>query len=219
MLTCSHVVRKGKETTKSLAHVTREFRAWAPEWAFSDVDPKSGVAVSPVEDIIPTASNTKDFHHRPLQLDGHSDWVLLEFEDRAISEPFDLPSVSNWRTDKADYGRICTIIGYPGGSAELKPPARKVEPTLGFENVPIKQQEAGLIDFEGVQTRPGMSGGGVFDVDANTFVGLHRSRNDLALNLTAVAASQFARIISSAFEFSPSSATMLRARCLQRTGC
>ena len=203
LLTCAHVVRKRQGSDGEFGPCCQRIRAWAPGSSYSDTDEKIGVVVKPVQDVIPTSSNTKDFHQRPLKLEGHFDWVLLEFEDRNIAEPVDRPSLRQWQDGDVQAGLVCSIIGYPGGSKSkhFTPPDPKAIPTLGFATVPVTRLQAGLVSFEGVETREGMSGGGVFDAETKTLVGLHRSRDDLTLNLQAVSISQIATIVEKEFSF------------------
>src|SRR5262249_12759577 len=82
-------------------------------------------------------------------------------------------------------GRGCPASAIPPG-AKLWTEGDLVEPAIAGE---FKRQgvEPGLVRTTGSETRPGMSGGGLFNADGG-FVGLHRSRIDAAIKQHAIAA-------------------------------
>ncbi|MGV2341168.1 MAG UNVERIFIED_CONTAM: hypothetical protein LVR18_46675, partial [Planctomycetaceae bacterium] len=89
LLTCAHVVRKQRKGREdSFGPRYERIRAWAPGWSFSKTDSTKGALVQPVEDVIPTTTNTREFYERPVELKSHADWVLLEFQDPTISESY-----------------------------------------------------------------------------------------------------------------------------------
>lgn len=206
LLTCAHVVRQPGDGPSQFGPCYSRIRAWQPSWGYSSEDPTSGTLVSPVSDVLPTTTEVSEFYANPVQLEGHADWVLLQFADKKISEDQRRPVLQSWSdpttADLRD-ARTCHVVGYPGGAAGFSPPGRIVEPSIPFEDTAFQREDDGLISLQGTGTRAGMSGGGIFDVESGELVGLHRSRDDLTLNLRGVSIHQIQTVLAANFTFQP----------------
>lgn len=205
LLTCAHVVRKpGQSGTAGFGSCYPRIRAWCPEWGFSAIDPESGTAVEPVSEIVPTQGAVDDFYACPTTVPGHADWILLRLCNSSIAEDQSLPTLRMWSSAPAQPGRLHRIYGYPGGSLAFRAPQNKVIPNHPFVDLPtLGETDEGLIAFQGLDTRSGMSGGGVFDVSSGELVGLHRSRDDLTANLHAVSIQQVRSVLDPTWELVP----------------
>lgn len=122
--------------------------------------------------------------------DAAHDWVLLDIEDAAFQR-----EGRPVRWSGIEDGDEVRIVGYPGGAGL----ARHAEGTRIWvngsivENLasgPFGQQrtpEPGMLSLSGMdETRPGMSGGGIFD-RTGALVGLHRAADDMAMQRNAIA--------------------------------
>lgn len=129
---------------------------------------------------------------RPVAaLEPPDDWVLLDVEDAAFQKEGRPLRWSGIDEDDEVY-----IVGYPGGAGLTKHPAGTTIWSTGslVENHvsgPFRQRrapEAGMLSLSGVdETRPGMSGGGIFD-EEGALVGLHRAADDMAMQRNAISA-------------------------------
>jgi hypothetical protein len=106
------------------------------------------------------------------------DWVVLEIATGAMS---DAPAVTCWSVE-VPTGPFF-VLGFPGETFR----DYKVEPTRTYDNLMKHGAGNGVIEITGDATRPGMSGGGVFDA-AGVFIGIHRSSRDPEIKLIAVSA-------------------------------
>jgi hypothetical protein len=119
-----------------------------------------------------------------------NDWVLLEIEDEAFQQ-----EGRPVRWSEIDEDARVRIVGYPGGAGLSRHAAGTRIWVNGsiVENLvtgPFSQErtpEPGMLSLSGVdETRPGMSGGGIFDA-SGALVGLHRAADDNAMQRNAIA--------------------------------
>jgi hypothetical protein len=140
------------------------------------------------------------------------DWVLLAFTDAAKSNDRGLSCAENWPDANPGRGTACCIIGYPGGTAgfEGHDHAKNdtVRPSLPFGRQLVAAGGNGVIEFQGSYSRAGMSGGGVFLVESESFIGLHRERDDPTQQIHAVSALQIRRVLKACgYEIVPRNGT------------
>jgi hypothetical protein len=108
------------------------------------------------------------------------DWILLEIENK--EEAYAAPTVPFWsRPDPSGPFLVC---GYPGAEPHTR---GKVKPTIPDYRLKLHESDLGVLRLVGDETRPGMSGGGLFDTEG-VFVGIHRSKRDEEMKLVAVSA-------------------------------
>ena len=161
LLTCSHVIRKNAGIGEEFSEVL----AW---------EPGTGLNQNTQAVLKPKL--------RPLAKDSaytsKDDWVILEFvdKDRAVDQ-----TVGPWKKEPQ---YPCTIYGYPGEKSFQRPGVVSPTPTRPFQ---LRDQDSHHVMLTGTETRPGMSGGGLFD--GAMFAGIHRSRDDNSLKLHSISAS------------------------------
>jgi serine/threonine protein kinase len=129
-----------------------------------------------------------------------SDWVLLE-----VDEPNFLhrPAIRVLNPERSYNGLVLSTIGFPFGAGTLAEKELAEKNGKGNEYtfwkngkvvIPTRARnfrftgycEPGMLDYEGPEeTRPGMSGGGVFD-DDGVFIGIHRSATDATMKKGAI---------------------------------
>ena len=138
--------------------------------------------------------------------DATNDWVLLEFEDPAFQKegrPLRWSEIG----DDADV----FIVGYPGGAGLTRHAAGTRIWVNGsiVENLatgPFSQErtpDSGMLSLSGVdETRPGMSGGGIFD-KRGSLVGLHRAADDTAMQRNAIAIAHIRDMLDTRHHASP----------------
>lgn len=197
LLTCAHVVRGFHQSSAGWNPLLGEILCWRQgshfqHWQYSERLRFSGeskqigahrahVALSPH----PQTGMVPSAEARPS-----TDWVLLEVDDGPSGLFADAPAVDRWRQlDAEDESPLAlAVVGYPGGAISWKH-NDKVTPHRA-EPFRLKRGDGqgGLI-LSGQDTRPGMSGGGVFDPDG-ALVGIHRAVTDAALERHVVAAGQ-----------------------------
>lgn len=123
--------------------------------------------------------------------DAPNDWVLLEIDDPAFQK-----QGRPLRWGEIDDGDKVWIVGYPGGAGLVRQAAGTGKWVNGsiVENLAtgpfsqVRTPAAGMLSLSGVdETRPGMSGGGIFN-DSGALVGLHRAVDDMAMQRNAIAA-------------------------------
>ncbi|WP_423929473.1 S1 family peptidase [Dokdonella sp.] len=123
--------------------------------------------------------------------DAPNDWVLLEIDDPAFQK-----QGRPVRWDAIDEDDSVWIVGYPGGAGLTRHASGTSIWVNGsiVENLatgPFSQERmpgAGMLSLSGVdETRPGMSGGGIFNA-SGALVGLHRAADDMAMQRNAIAA-------------------------------
>ena len=196
LLTCAHVVRRKDPLSGGWGGpVYDEILCWRPGQGYtrtykdkrrcgehpdiyratlSSLSPCGGAAAA-LPDALRTAPN---------------DWVLLDIDDPAFQN-----EGSPVRWAGIEDGAPVRIVGYPGGAGLSQHAAGTriwVNGSL-VENLatgPFSQErtpEPGMLSLSGVdETRPGMSGGGIFDEDG-ALVGLHRAADDGAMQRNAIA--------------------------------
>jgi hypothetical protein len=126
------------------------------------------------------------------------DWVVLEIvDDDAAQEPG--IHEHEWMNDNSatvpKFGlsnRFC-VIGYPGGAESLK---KGISHPTKSSLLALREVSQGLLVLNGDETRPGMSGGGVFAFPTllglplpwkrPLLAGIHRGRDNNTLQLSAL---------------------------------
>jgi hypothetical protein len=165
LLTCGHVVR-GTTERKRVIH------AWPPDVGYNRDQSRR----------LDVDTEFKDLQLSEAELrHAADDWVVLKFEDGKAISGIDV--VQSW-TDHYERSADFCIWGYAGGEQSFS--RGKVIPTRTADTFPFCDVVQGVINLTGDGTRPGISGGGVFSVDDEQFVGLHRGRLDEALQVSAV---------------------------------
>jgi tetratricopeptide (TPR) repeat protein len=197
LLTCAHVVRQSTtDGALGWGPLLEEIFCW--EWGrgYSRTYPNQrlsgvhqGVFRATVSPLSP-CNAVKGEVPVDLRL-PQNDWVLLEFEDPKFGT---VPSVRQWSTGAG--GALLKIIGFPGGAGHLANKGRShfwdngdvVEGVASESFRQTRTPEHGLLKLDGPdETRPGMSGGGIFDAE-DCFAGLHRSSTDAAMKREGVSA-------------------------------
>ncbi|MCP4701346.1 MAG: trypsin-like peptidase domain-containing protein, partial [Gammaproteobacteria bacterium] len=124
-----------------------------------------------------------------LRNDPASDWVLLEIHDPAFRNQ---PSVKALHDENLSTDQTVQVIGFPGGDLDWKN-GDIVTAATARDFRPCAGSEAGMFDYDGPEeTRPGMSGGGIFD-DDGALVGIHRSNTDAVMKRGGIRADAIAR--------------------------
>ncbi|MCI5168617.1 MAG: serine protease, partial [Candidatus Electrothrix sp. GM3_4] len=124
-----------------------------------------------------------------LRNDPAADWVLLEINDSSFRNQ---PSVNALHYDNLSENQSLQIIGFPGGDIVWKS-GDIVSSITVKEFRPRAHPSPGVIDYWGSdETRPGMSGGGVF-TDDGALVGIHRSNSDAVMKRGGIRAEVIVR--------------------------
>ncbi len=196
LLTCAHVVRRKPGDAGGWGGpVYDEILCWRPGQGYTRTY-KDKRRIGEHPDIYRAKiSALSPCGGRPDALpeelrDAPHDWVLLEIEDAAFQK-----EGRPLRWSEIEDGAEVYIVGYPGGAGLT----RHAEGTRIWvsgsivENLvsgPFGQQrtpEPGMLSLSGVdETRPGMSGGGLFDGNG-ALVGLHRAADDMSMQRNAIA--------------------------------
>jgi hypothetical protein len=205
LLTCGHVVRVEED---GFGPVAKEIVCWHPDYGYIRTRHRKpelnhGRLKRQMEGgHLAHVSKHSPYDGRPdAILDGqrerHLDWVLLEVEDLEGRDSVNSDAaVSSVKRPNA--GTLTKVVGYPSGAGwarmasqwkagaymliDGKSPQAKRSGEHSIANV-----ANGILTYnEAVDARPGMSGGGVFTAQDQTLVGLHRSRDDAALDAQAI---------------------------------
>lgn len=184
LITCAHVLRgKSKDDSDGFGSLLPKILVWPPNHGY---DPKKGKEVTIDENIKTLTLSEVSRENREIVAD---DWAILKFKND--TESIYIDSVKVW-IDHYSNEQKYQIIGYPGGSNKFFRDI--VEPTKS-EAFQCCEESNGVLISQGDQTRPGTSGGGVFEVNENSFAGIHRSRTDLTLQVHAVSAKKIREIL------------------------
>jgi hypothetical protein len=179
LLTCAHVVRgtvpgsSAQDRDAGHGPLLPCIVVWGPNTGYTA---KERISVTLATDIKPVASGVVPSDQRKNVAD---DWVVLRMADEQASQAMDC--VSEWT--EATQG-VLKVFGYPGGTESFQ--QSKVIPTSG-DDLRYRDLYHGVVRLNGMETRPGMSGGGVFD-NRNRLVGIHRARRDESLQCHSVSA-------------------------------
>jgi hypothetical protein len=131
------------------------------------------------------------------------DWAVLEFQEDAAANSVQ-GLARHWA--KASAGDICRVLGFPDGRDSFAGHGTMdiVKPNDPYGGMSkVLDAEGDLLRLHGVDTREGMSGGGVFRDADQSLVGLHRARKDPALQLYAVSAAAIALRLAE-YQYKPS---------------
>ncbi|MEM8669339.1 MAG: hypothetical protein AAGG48_17580 [Planctomycetota bacterium] len=202
LITCAHVIRKEGASDDSFGACYAEIKAWRPGSGFN-LD--GGKVVYPVTDLSPFGDSPR-VYEQEVGAVSNSDWVLLEFKDDALANAQHLATVQDWIDVIPSRGVECQVFGYPGGSKGFAGDANAKEnivtPSLPYGHPVVTASMYGMVEFQGSDSRKGMSGGGVFTKELPyALVGIHRQRTDSNLQLHAVSAMQIRTILETKFEF------------------
>jgi hypothetical protein len=205
LLTCAHVIRKADRKEK-LGPCYADIRAWQPGDGYNPVS--GGRKVMPVAAVLPAkCSDPTTFYQKAVDNIPNADWALLQFQDANTANDQELPVVHSFLREPPTPEFQCVVHGFPGGSTgfEGHHGAKRniVTPPQPLERPIVKSAIGGLVEFNGAQTRQGMSGGGVFATDSSTLVALHRAKDDLPQVLQAVSIHQITQVLKEIFEFAP----------------
>lgn len=213
LLTCAHVVRAKSQEAGKIGPAYGEILCFEPGKGYARTAADSrvsghldGVAVATVSPYSPCGGQLGSVPFSP-----QTDWVLLEVKGDALKN---MPTTLRWAEvseEKAGrlwlmlpsfirrlirflWGQSITLLGYPGGAGfaafqQFGAAWKNTEivenrPSEGFRQ--IRTPEHGLLLLDGPdESRPGMSGGGVFDQN-NDLLGIHRAATDATMGRDAV---------------------------------
>ncbi|MEM8670315.1 MAG: serine protease [Planctomycetota bacterium] len=174
LLTCAHVIREpSADGEHGCGPVMSEFWVWRPGKLFAERTAFKATVAGDVRAIDVNEIPTDE------RANGADDWVILKIEDAASRDTADV--ICDW--DKAESGKV-EVLGFPGGDASFIDNKVKCTRYSGryFDS------SDGVLVITGDSTRPGVSGGGVFNRKTNKLVGLHRARTVETSQLQAVSA-------------------------------
>lgn len=195
ILTCRHVVRAGDSEVGPVYY--KEIICWKPGKGYNrtiqyNINRNEGRQKGQMEGGYLASVSALSPHEDPSR-----DWALLEVLDSDQRDPFNSETCI-MAGDKGKVGTEVRIIGYPYGAGWEKERDKwkegvrfwpTGEPVENFSSSPerIDKVEGEKLRYRGdVETRPGMSGGGVFQASDNALVGLHNSRHDGSLTAFAL---------------------------------
>ncbi len=196
LLTCAHVVRRKLDGSGDWGGpVYDEILCWRPGQGYTrtykdkrHLGDHPDIYRARLSELSPCGGRPDSL---PDELrNGPHDWVLLDIEDPAFQQ-----EGRPLRWSELEEGTEIRIVGYPGGAGLTRHAAgtrfwvngsiveNLVNGPFGQEHTP----EPGMLSLSGVdETRPGMSGGGIFDA-SSALVGLHRAADDMAMQRNAIA--------------------------------
>lgn len=198
LLTCAHVVRaRDHKGRPGLGGLFGEILCFKPGQGYVRTIAgrrKSlethGCMIARVSPLSPCEGVTdalpEDLH------EPHHDWVLLDVQDPSFQA---WPAVACVWEERVRRKRL-SIIGYPGGAGASKQAGEGhywdsgdlVESYASHGYSQGRSPGLGMIKPEGPdETRPGMSGGGVF-TRLGTLAGLHRAATDISMSRHSVSA-------------------------------
>lgn len=173
LLTCAHVVR-GSSPEPGAGAVHKTLRAWRAGSGFTPDQAR----------VLRVVASEHDRLDEQIAIDERGasfDWILLEIADK--NEAKAAPVIPLWARPNP-VGKF-SVCGYPGGEESFW--RGVVKPTILEHALILHDSYLGALRLNGDETRPGMSGGGLFDSDG-VFVGIHRSKFDTQRKLEALSA-------------------------------
>lgn len=197
LLTCAHVVRRKVVGSNDWGgEVYDEILCWRPGQGYTrsykgkrKCGDHPDIFRASLSELSPCGGKAEGL---PDELrDAPHDWVLLEIDDPAFQK-----QGRPLRWSAIDEDDDVFIVGYPGGAGLAKHAAGTAIWVNGsiVENLAtgpfsqVRTPAAGMLSLSGVdETRPGMSGGGIFD-ESGALVGLHRAVDDMAMQRNAISA-------------------------------
>lgn len=199
LLTCAHVLRgrasyhaEGDIDGSGYGAIASDIKVWPPGVGFNEAEAKTAIVCKELSAI--------DLGEIPYEKRGEhiNDWVILEIKDLNATQGDGITS-DVWGKDTSPhflqglYSERYEIIGYPGGNESFMKGITK--PTRSC-SASYKDEEDGLLVLKGDETRPGMSGGGIFKIKSLfgqvlfgaeiRLVGIHRGRNDGTMQLSGL---------------------------------
>jgi hypothetical protein len=198
LLTCTHVLRKSHDDRSEGAGSLVDpswIRVWPPGVGLSDSQSCKVRIVREIQDPDPRPLPEAD------RKDLSKDWVVLEILDSNDAlrpgiwlEDWHLESLE--RTNHRLWPIRAEVSGYPGGLAGLEQGITQATTSGPFL---FRSETEGAVVLTGSDTRPGMSGGGVFGIPylfgavrslnaKPRWIGLHRARSDQTLQCRSISA-------------------------------
>lgn len=170
LLTCVHVVRRLIGNGTHYGDILSKLEGYRPGVGYNPAEAVQLTIVDEMIEELPTDPG-----------DAANDWVLLRINNDQTASA--CPAIDRWGGSSNCRVKIC---GYPGGRGSFVNSV--VRPTETPDECPFESQDLGVLQFGGDGSRSGMSGGGVFEVGSQQFLGLHRAKRDSVLRLYAIAA-------------------------------
>jgi|694.fasta_scaffold19129_2 hypothetical protein len=170
LLTCVHVVRRFVGNESHYGDILSKLEGYRPGVGYN---PAQAVQLTIVDEMIEKLPTDPG--------DAANDWVLLRINNDQTASAS--PAIDRWGDSSNCRVKIC---GYPGGTGSFV--YSVVKPTETPDECPFESHDLGVLQFVGDGSRRGMSGGGVFEVGSQQFLGLHRAKRDSVLRLYAIAA-------------------------------
>ncbi|NJO14527.1 MAG: hypothetical protein HC877_01895 [Thioploca sp.] len=169
------MLRQAKDGIKGCGCPLTKIRVWQPNTAYSKE--KEAKIASSIKQLMPGEVPPEK------KADEADDWIILELP---VEYQSSTDAVRQW-IDAYPIGQTYTIVGYPYGLKGFIE-TEVVKPTSISKQFECRQEANGILQLVGTQTRPGISGGGVFESDSHAFAGIHRYRFDPTLQIRAVSA-------------------------------
>ena len=180
LISCAHVLRgRAQDGSAGFGRLLPTVHAWPPDFAYhQDYGKKVRIDAS-IKPLLPPGDV-------PLakRTDVADDWVVLKFEDDSDYSHTD--AVREWVAHDSE-GQNYRIFGFPGGKSAFSDD-NIVSPTKIPDYFQVRNDSNGVLTSQGDQTRPGTSGGGVFEANDNAFAGIHQSRINSTIQVRAVSA-------------------------------
>lgn len=170
LLTCVHVVRRLVGNGPHYGDILSKLEGYRPGVGYNPAEAVQLTIVDEMIEKLPTDPG-----------DAANDWVLLRINNGQTASAS--PAIDRWGGSSNCRVKIC---GYPGGTGSFVNSV--VRPTETPDECSFESQDLGVLQFGGDGSRSGMSGGGVFEVGSQQFLGLHRAKRDSVLRLYAIAA-------------------------------
>jgi hypothetical protein len=138
-----------------------------------------------------------------------SDWVLLEIKNPSF---YHQQAIIAYQNEDTPMDACLSLIGFPFGAGTFSErrkaetdghgndypfwkDGRSVKATVAKDFRPADNAEPGMLNYEGPEeSRPGMSGGGVFD-GSGALVAIHRSSNDSIMKRGAIRTDSIVRFL------------------------
>ncbi|RWX42985.1 Trypsin-like peptidase domain-containing protein [Candidatus Electrothrix aarhusensis] len=197
LLTCAHVVRDREDL------LLEDIICYPPGKGFvgtAENTRRSGEGVAKARAAVVSKYSPcqGDRGRRPehLRNDPASDWVLLKVDHPSFRNQ---PSVEELHENELSEDQLFEVVGFPGG-ALIWEDGDIVKATVAKDFRPRVHPQPGMIDYEGPEeTRPGMSGGGIFD-ETGVLVGIHRSNTDSVMKKGGIRAEAIAQYLTNAYQ-------------------
>lgn len=194
LLTCAHVVRRGTESGGWWGAPYEEILCWPSGQGYTRTHARmrrcgehADIASARISPLSPCGGEPGELP--PELRQSAQDWVLLEIDDAQFQSQ---GTALVWQ--EADTEADLYVVGYPAG-AGCTPRVegghywKSGSLVTNIASGPFRIEgtpNGGMLQLSGDETRPGMSGGAIFDT-RGALVALHRSADDEALRRDAIA--------------------------------